>query len=263
MDWKNYDKVTTRPRAVPCSSTPLCSGTMNSMKLLSFLGLALCALPALAQQPAPAAGSAALPVSAPAPAAGSAALPVSAPAPAAGSAALPVSAPAPAAGAVAVAAYPRRILAPCELTSATLSLTGEENPDQGRGFALHVMNRSARTLAMPSTPDFGWRVETLEKKGWTLMAEGGPVRRVSSSDPHLAVASQSVSGPMLQIAPTQSQNFRFFLPSADAALRPEARLLTTLRLTVYWAASAELAQSNRDVPPCAVAAEWIVTLQRP
>jgi hypothetical protein len=220
---------------------------MNAMRIFSLLGAAFnaafnvafyaafCALPLLAQTPAPA----------------------------------------PAAGAASVAANPRRVVAPCELTSTALGLSGEESPSQGRGFSLHVVNESARTLALPRSPDFGWRVETREKSGWKLKAEGGPVRRVNATDVHLVVSSvsdrrairepvpvgsQEASTDMVEIAPARAQDFRFFLPEADPALRPEARL-TTLKLTVYWAAPAGLAQNNRAVPACALAAEWVVTMR--
>ncbi|MGC2211049.1 MAG: hypothetical protein WA532_13155 [Candidatus Korobacteraceae bacterium] len=40
-------------------------------------------------------------------------------------------------------------------------------------------------------------------------------------------------------------------------------MLTTLKLTVYWAAPADLAQSNHNVPLCSFAGEWDVKIQRP
>jgi hypothetical protein len=97
--------------------------------------------------------------------------------------ALPLAAQAPQAGA---APGPRRVVAPCELTSASLGPSGEDSPSQGRGFAIHIMNGSMVPIVLPAYPEFGWRVETLEKKGWKLKSEGGPVRRVRDTDPHLA-----------------------------------------------------------------------------
>ena len=84
------------------------------------------------------------------------------------------------------------------------------------------------------------------------------------TDPHVAVTGQSASGAMVQIPPTHAFEFSFFLPGAEPALRPDPGvMLTTLRLTVYWAAPASLAQSNRDVPLCSLAGEWDVKIQAP
>src|SRR6266540_6188134 len=148
--------------------------------------------------------------------------------------ALPLAAQAPGA-----APGTRRVVAPCELTSASLGPSGEDSPTEGRGFAIHIMNGSTTPIILPAYPEFGWRVETLEKKGWKLKSEGGPVRRVRQTDPHLAIVGQSGVGPMVQIAPDFARDYRFFLPEADQALRHEGKL-TTLRLSVYWAASAEM-----------------------
>ena len=184
---------------------------MNAMRIFPLLGVALCALPLLAQAPA------------------------------------------------------RRVVVPCELTTASLSLTGNDSPEQGREFSLHVINNSALPVSMPRTPEFGWRVKTGVKSGWKLKAEGGPVRRMShdSTNPHLAVTAQAVSGPMVEILPGKFQDFIFYLPQADAALSPGAEFLTTLTLDVYWAASAAMAQSNPGVPGCAVAAHWMIAMQQP
>jgi hypothetical protein len=72
---------------------------MKNMRILSFLGVVLCAVPLLAQPPAPAA-------------------------PDSNSAS---------------AANPRRVVAPCELTTATLSLSGEESPDQVSCWSLRTL----------------------------------------------------------------------------------------------------------------------------
>ena len=114
---------------------------------------------------------------------------------------------------------PRLVVAPCELTSASLGRSGEDSPTDGRGFAIHIMNGSAIPIALPSYPEFGWRVETLQKKGWKLKAEGGPVRRVRGSDPHLITIGEPGTGPMVHIAPGFARDYRFFLPGADRALR--------------------------------------------
>jgi hypothetical protein len=229
---------------------------MEIMKFPCLLAIALCALPLSAQRPAPAAGSAALPDSTPASASPRR---VAAQAPAAGSAALPDSTPA--------SASPRRVAAPCQLASATLGLSGEESPDKGRGYSIQVANNSHRTLAMPGSPAFGWRVETLRKNGWKLKAEGGPVRLLTTdgaSDPHMAVTGRSGSASIVQIPPTHAHDFDFFLPGAEAALRSDPGVtVTTLKLTVYWAAPADLAQSNRDVPACALSAAWVVKMETP
>lgn len=164
-------------------------------------------------------------------------------------------------------ASPRRVAAPCQLASGQLGLSGEESPDQGRGYSFQVANNSSRTIALPGSPDFGWRVETLQKDGWKLKAEGGTVRLVTTSgrsDPHVAVTGQSTPGTMVRIAPTHAFDFNFFLPGAEAALRPDPGvMLTTLRLTVFWAAPANLVRSNREVPLCSVSGQWDVKIQAP
>jgi hypothetical protein len=197
---------------------------MNNMRIPSLLAVALCALLA------PAAGSAALPDPAP-------------------------------------ASAPRRVAAPCQFASATLSLSSEESPGQGRGYSIQVANNSKRILAMPSSPALGWRVDTLVKNTWKLKAEGGPVRLLTTSgrsDPHMAVTGQSASGPMVQIPPTHAHDFDFFLPDAEPALRLDPGLKeATFKLTVYWAAPADLAQSNPDVPACALSGDWVVKMQAP
>jgi hypothetical protein len=163
----------------------------------------------------------------------------------------------------------RRVAAPCQLASASLSLSGEESPERGRGYVFQVTNHSPRPLAMPSSPDFGWRVDTWRKSDWKLKAEGGPVRLLTSSgtsDPHMAVTGPSGSGPLFQIAPSVAHDFSFFLPEAEAALRPDPDPkvpVTTLKLTVFWAAPAALVQSDHSVPPCALSAEWVVKMEAP
>lgn len=154
----------------------------------------------------------------------------------------------------------RRVVAPCELTSASLGPSGEQSPTEGRGFAIHIMNGSATPIVMPAYPEFGWRVETLEDKHWKLKSEGGPVRRIRDSDPHLAIVGQSGAGPMVEIAPDFSRDYHFFLPEADQALRHEGKL-TTLRLSVYWAASREMPHGSRAPLACAIAADWTIRIR--
>jgi hypothetical protein len=158
------------------------------------------------------------------------------------------------------AAGPRRVVAPCELTSASLGPSGEDSPTEGRGFAIHIMNGSTTPIVLPAYPEFGWRVETLEKKGWKLKSEGGPVRRVRQTDPHLAIVGKSGVGPMVQIAPDFARDYHFFLPGADQALRHEGKL-TTLRLSVYWAASAEMQRGDPAPLACAIAADWTIRIR--
>lgn len=161
----------------------------------------------------------------------------------------------------------RRVAAPCQFVSGQLSLSAEDSPDKGRGYSFQVVNNSKRTIAISAKPDFGWRVETLEKHGWKLKAEGGPVRLLTTSgrsDPHVAVTGPSSSHSVLQIAPTHGFDFSFYLPDAEAALRPDPGvMLTSLKLTVYWAAPADLVQQNRDVPLCSVSGQWDVKIQAP
>jgi hypothetical protein len=155
----------------------------------------------------------------------------------------------------------RRVVAPCELTTAVVVPSGKLSATLGREFAIRVTNSSPRTIAMPRSPNFGWRVETLHKKDWRLKAEGGPVRRVSAADPHLVVSGNPESAPLLQIAPAHGETFLVFLPEADKALQPD-QPLSTFKLSLYWAASAEVAKSNPAILPCALAPEWIVNLQK-
>jgi hypothetical protein len=156
----------------------------------------------------------------------------------------------------------RRVVAPCELIAASLSTTGRENAAEGREFAIRVTNKSTRTIALPRSPVFGWRVETQDKNAWRFKAEGGPVHRVNAKDEHIVAFGNPADAQMMEIAPARSADFYTFLPGTEKALQPESQL-STLKLTVYWAASAALTQSNRAVPSCALASEWVITMQRP
>jgi len=175
---------------------------MNDMRTpLLLLGLALCALPLLAQQPA------------------------------------------------------RRVVAPCELTTASLTISDQE--DGARQFGVLVRNESIRTIVLPRSPLFGWRVDVQSKSGWKLKAEGGPVRRISGGDTHIVVSGSSGSAPMVEIPPAHSQLFSADLPEAVQALHASGGV-STLRLTLYWAAPAELAQRDPALPVCALAPELII-----
>lgn len=156
----------------------------------------------------------------------------------------------------------RRVVVPCLLTTSTVTISGAQNEAGSREFAVRVFNNSARTIAMPRTPVFGWRVEYREHGQWRFKAEGGPVRRVSPKDEeHIVALGNSDAGPMLEIAPAHSADFYTYLAGSEKALQPE-HLLNHYRLTLYWAASAALVRSNRKVPPCALAPEWEVDMQK-
>jgi hypothetical protein len=157
----------------------------------------------------------------------------------------------------------RRVAAPCELTTATVIASGKQTDTGGREFAVRVINHSAQTIALPRSPIFGWRVESLHKGSWRFTAEGGPVRRVNpkdEQDAHVAVIGNQPTGPLLEIPPNASEDFYTFLPEASKALRPGAPS-STLKLTLFWAASSALAQSNHAVPLCALVPQWVVKLQ--
>jgi hypothetical protein len=154
----------------------------------------------------------------------------------------------------------RRVVAPCELTTASVIPSGKKSETQGSEFAIRVNNNSTRTIAFPRSPIFGWRVETQHKKDWQFKAEGGPIRRVNAKDEHLVVLGNTENAPLIEITPTGSREFYMFLPEADEALHSEKQI-ATFKLNLYWAAPAELAKSNPAVPPCAVAAEWVVGVQ--
>lgn len=163
----------------------------------------------------------------------------------------------------------RRIAAPCELTTATLAASGQQTEAGGREFAVIVFNHSAQAIAMPSSPAFGWRVQSLDKGAWRLAAEGGPVRHVNpknEQDEHVVVIGDPPTGPLLEIPPNASKDFRLFLPEASQALRSQVlhsnAPLSTLKLTLFWAAPAALAYSNHAVPLCALAPEWVIKLQK-
>jgi hypothetical protein len=155
----------------------------------------------------------------------------------------------------------RRVVAACELTTATVVPSGRESGTQGRELAIRVTNSSPRTVALPRSPQFGWRVDTLRRKNWLVKAEGGAVHRVSAKDPHVLVSGQPENLPLVEIAPAHGETFLLSLPAVEKALQPDSQF-SHYKLTLYWAADAELAKANPSVLPCALAAEWIVDVQR-
>jgi hypothetical protein len=155
----------------------------------------------------------------------------------------------------------RRVVAACELTTATVIPSGRESGAQGREFAIRVTNSSPRTVALPRSPQFGWRVDTLRRNDWLLKTEGGAVHRVSSKDPHVVAYDQPENLPLVEIAPAHGETFLLYLPAVEKALQPDSQF-SHYKLTLYWAADAELAKANPSVLPCALAAEWIVDVQR-
>jgi hypothetical protein len=158
----------------------------------------------------------------------------------------------------------RRVLAPCALTTASVTISGKDSKTEGRQYVVRVFNKSTRTVAFPRTPVFGWRVEILERKAWRLKAEGGPafrVKNVSTGDPHIEVVGDQSTASLVEIPAAHSEDFYTFLPEADKVLQPGDQP-STLKLTLYWAASAELAQTNHAIPVCALQPEWVVSLQK-
>lgn len=153
---------------------------------------------------------------------------------------------------------PRRVVAPCELTTAAVVPSGLGSDTGGREFAVRVFNNSPRAITLPRNPVFGWRVDTRHKDSWKLKAQGGPAHTIIPTDPHVVVFGNSETGPLVEIAPAHSADFRAFLPEAEKALVPDSQV-STFRLTLYWAASAEFAGANPAVPPCALSPEWVVT----
>jgi hypothetical protein len=155
----------------------------------------------------------------------------------------------------------RRVVAACQLTTATVvPYTDEHHPAESR-FAVRISNDSPRTIALPSDPAWGWRVDVLDKGNWRTRAEGGPVRRISAKDDHIVVTGNSGSAPLMQIASGHRDTLYAALPEAAAALRPEHQF-SRLRLTLYWAAPEALSVAHPELLPCALASEWVVDVQK-
>jgi len=157
----------------------------------------------------------------------------------------------------------RRVVAPCELLTSSLTPAGGESPNRDREFVILVQNNSTRPVAIPHSPLFGWRVDAAKKNGWKLKAQGGPVRRASATDAHIIVTGASGAAPMVEIPPAYSQSFFADLPEAAQAFHPSHRGHSTLRLTLYWAASPELARLYPAVPVCGLAPELVTNMLVP
>jgi hypothetical protein len=157
----------------------------------------------------------------------------------------------------------RHVFVPCQFTSTSIGLSGEESPQKGRGFSIHVANDTNHDISLPSNLEFGWRVETLEKHGWKVKAQGGPVHRTSTHDEdmHMAVTGETGSGAMMAIHPNGARDVDFYLPAADAALHSE-RMLTDFRVSLFWAPSPNL-QAEPGIPPCALTASFTMKLEHP
>jgi hypothetical protein len=65
---------------------------------------------------------------------------------------------------------------------------------------------------------------------------------------------------MVEIAPEFARDYHFYLPQADQALRHDGKL-TTFRLSVYWAASAEMQRGSPAPLACAIAADWTISIR--
>jgi hypothetical protein len=155
-----------------------------------------------------------------------------------------------------------RIVVACEQTSALLEVSASTRAEP-REYTVSVTNQSSRAILVPRSPIFGWRIESEEAHGWRLKAEGGPVRRINAKDEHLAVTGETQEGSeLVEIAPSATYRWKSSLPQVDPLLLPASEQSATLKLTLFWAAPPGLVRSNRAVPPCALAPEWTVTVQK-
>ena len=119
-----------------------------------------------------------------------------------------------------------------QLTTASIVPSTREVAPPAREYVLQIANQSNHTVKLPRQPDFGWRVEIREKRGWKLRAEGGPVHLLKAEERHV-VNTSADSGPLVKLAPTQSDLFYFVCPDAKKSLEPEGQM-SRLRLSVYW-----------------------------
>ena len=62
----------------------------------------------------------------------------------------------------------RRVSAVCQLTTANIVPSSRTVAPPAREFVMQVTNNSDRAIKLPKQPEFGWRVEILEKRGWKL-----------------------------------------------------------------------------------------------
>ena len=153
----------------------------------------------------------------------------------------------------------RGVVAPCQRTTAQLTVSAG-SATQPRQYTVSVANLSSRPIRIPRSPIFGWRIETRERGGWRLKAEGGPIRRLG--DAHFAVVADTQNGSdLLEVAPAATIHWMHSIPELDPLLVPD-QPTATIRLTLLWAPSPALIRSNRTVPPCALAPEWVAAMQK-
>jgi hypothetical protein len=149
------------------------------------------------------------------------------------------------------------VVAVCQQTTAGMLATGKSDL-HGREYVVSVFNNSAHPVLVPRSPVFSWRVESLQGKEWQLKAEGGPVRRLPHDEHISAQAGAETGREMMALAPGKSLQFRQSIPEIEPLILPGQNL----KVTLLWAASPELAKANRDVLRCALAAEWLVNVQK-
>ena len=155
----------------------------------------------------------------------------------------------------------RRVSAVCQLTTANIVPSSRTVAPPAREFVMQVTNNSDRAIKLPKQPEFGWRVEILEKRGWKLRAEGGPVHLLKAEDQHIVSTAAEDAGQLMEIAPSHGELFYFVLPDAKKALAPY-RPFSRVRLNIYWSPSANVVEKEPDVLPCALAVAWVVDVQK-
>lgn len=153
------------------------------------------------------------------------------------------------------------MVATCQLTTATIVPYPEERGDGAPRFAMRISNDSNRVIALPASPQWGWRVDVWEKGDWRVRKEAGPVRRISDKDEHIVVTGESGGTPLVEIGPGHRDTLFVKEPALTQALQPDKQF-SRLRLTLYWAPSEQFAAQHREVLPCALAAAWVVDAQK-
>jgi hypothetical protein len=88
------------------------------------------------------------------------------------------------------------------------------------------------------------------------------VRRIRKGDAHIVATSQSGDEATFEIPPAHNHLFTLDMPDAAKAFHSSGGA-ATLRLTLYWAASADLAKRVPDVPVCGLAPELTVNALLP
>ena len=63
----------------------------------------------------------------------------------------------------------------------------------------------------------------------------------------------SETHPAGEISPTRSEDFHVFLPEASKALQPEALTMSTLKLTLFWAAPPRWRRATMPFPSARLA----------